>query len=113
MLATKVWLSKGDGNSIGSEVSAFTGFGKLGFLDTMTITKLNPPRTVEVLHTGKVLRGIGKFELSELAEDKTQFDWYEQVEIPLGYLGLFAWWLIRPGFTLGVRISLRKLAKTL
>lgn len=113
MLGTRVWLSAGDGKSIGSEVSAFTGIWKLGFLDTMTITKLEPPALVEVLHTGKVLRGEGKFELTQVSADQTQFDWYEQIEIPLGYLGLTLWWLIRPGFTLGVWYSLRMLAKTL
>lgn len=113
MIGTKVWLSRGDGNSVGSEISAFTGIGKLGFLDTMTITKLIPPQLVEVLHTGKVLRGEGRFELTAVANSKTRFDWYERVEIPFGWAGLLAWWLIRPGFTFGVWISLRKLARSL
>jgi hypothetical protein len=113
MIGTKVWLSAGDGSSIGSEISAFTGIGKLGFLDTMTITKLEPPRLVEVLHTGKVLRGEGRFELTEISAGKTRFDWFERVEIPFGWFGRIAWWLIRPGFTLGVWYSLRKLAKSL
>jgi hypothetical protein len=113
MIGTKVWLSRGDGSSVGSEISAFTGIGKLGFLDTMSITKLAPPNLVEVLHTGKVLRGEGRFELTAVSENQTRFDWFERVEIPFGYLGLLAWWLIRPGFTLGVWYSLRKLAKSL
>lgn len=113
MLSTKVWLSAGDGKTVGSEIAAFTGVWKLGFLDTMTITKLAPPALVEVLHTGKVLRGEGKFELTQVSVNQTQFDWFERVEIPFGYLGLAVWWLIRPGFTLGVWYSLRKLAKTL
>ena len=113
MIGTKVWLSRGDGSSVDSEISAFTGIGKLGFLDTMTITKLTPPHSVEVLHTGKVLRGEGRFELTEVSANQTRFDWFERVEIPFGYLGLLAWWLIRPGFTFGVWYSLRKLAKSL
>lgn len=113
MIGTKVWLSRGDGSSVDSEISAFTGVGKLGFLDTMTITKLTPPHLVEVLHTGKVLRGEGRFELTEVSANQTRFDWFERVEIPFGYLGLLVWWLIRPGFTFGVWYSLRKLAKSL
>jgi hypothetical protein len=113
MIGTKVWLASGDGSSVGSEIAAFTGIGRLGFLDTMTITKLEPPRLVEVLHTGKVLRGIGAFELTEISASQTRFDWFERVEIPFGAVGAALWWLIEPGFKFGVWVSLRKLAKTL
>ena len=37
MLGTHVEVTKGDGASVGSELSAFTGLGPAGFLDTMTI----------------------------------------------------------------------------
>lgn len=113
MLGTRVWLAAGDGSSVGSEIAAFTGIWKLGFLDTMTITKLQPPTLVEVIHTGKVLKGLGKFELIELSPTQTQFNWFERVEIPFGWLGALLWRLIRPGFRLGVWLSLRKLAKSL
>ncbi|MDA2975236.1 MAG: SRPBCC family protein [Actinomycetota bacterium] len=113
MIGTKVWLAGGDGASVGSQIAAFTGIWKLGFLDTMTITKIEPPRLVEVLHTGKVLRGEGSFELIAVTERETQFNWFERVEIPAGLAGLAAWWLIRPGFKFGVWFSLRKLAKSL
>jgi hypothetical protein len=79
----------------------------------MTITKIEPPRLVEVLHTGTVLRGEGSFELIAVTQRQTQFNWFERVEIPAGLVGLAAWWLIRPGFKFGVWFSLRKLAQSL
>ncbi len=63
MLGTRVEVTKGDGASIGSELSAFTGVGSAGFLDTMTITRWDAPYRVDVLHTGKVVRGTGTMEV--------------------------------------------------
>ena len=46
MLGTRVEVTKGDGASVGSELSAFTGLGPVGFLDTMTITRWDAPYRV-------------------------------------------------------------------
>ena len=46
MLGTRVEVTKGDGASVGSELSAFTGLGPAGFLDTMTITRWDAPYRV-------------------------------------------------------------------
>ena len=51
------------GRAEGETVSAFTGVGRFGFLDTMTITLWDPPRRAVVRHTGKVVRGSGAFEV--------------------------------------------------
>lgn len=41
MLGTRVW-SDGSGQGVGAQLSAFTGVGRLGFLDTMEITEWEP-----------------------------------------------------------------------
>ena len=41
----------------GASLEAFTGFGRLGFLDTMTVTTWQPPHRAVVRHTGRVVHG--------------------------------------------------------
>jgi hypothetical protein len=51
---------RGAGRSgVGARIEAWTGVGPLGFLDTMEITRWEPPRSCHVLHTGKVVKGTG------------------------------------------------------
>ena len=49
MLGTRVW-SEGPASGVGARINAFTGAGRVGFLDTMEITEWEPPRLVRVLH---------------------------------------------------------------
>src|SRR4051794_12580617 len=65
---TTVRVAAGDGRSAGSRIEAFTGIGRLGFLDLMTITSWNPPFQVDVLHTGRVVRGPGMMRVTELSD---------------------------------------------
>jgi hypothetical protein len=104
MLQSKVW------------VAAFTGpfykryplFSKLGLLDTMVVTNWQPPARCEVMHTGKVLRGAGTFELVEISKNVTQFNWSEDIECSrLQFLAIF------PFLWIGVRISLARLSTSL
>jgi uncharacterized protein YndB with AHSA1/START domain len=111
MLGTRVEVTQGDGASVGSAVEAWTGAGPLGFLDTMTITTWDPPRLCEVLHTGKVVKGTGRFEVLSIGTDRCRFIWSEDLELPLGALGAAGWPLARPFFAAGVRHSLNKLAR--
>lgn len=108
MLGTKVWTSDGDGASAGSQIAAFTGVGRLGFLDTMTITLWQPPTRCEVLHTGKVVRGIGWMGAESTGPQSCTFIWGETLHLPFGALGRVAWVLVGPVMTWGVRASLRK-----
>ena len=59
MLGTSVWAVD-SGEGVNGRIAAFTGLfpksRKLGFIDCMTITKWEPPRVCDVLHTGKVAR---------------------------------------------------------
>ena len=106
MLGTRVEVTKGDGASVGSELSAFTGLGPAGFLDTMTITRWDAPYRVDVLHTGKVVRGTGIMEVVALPGGRSRFIWSEDLDLPLGRLGQLGWPLARPAFLSGVRRSL-------
>ena len=109
MLGTKV---TGSGNSIGGTVAAFTGFWKIGFLDTMEITKWQPPFRCDVLHTGKVVKGTGSFQVKEVSAAQSIFVWIEDLEIPLGVIGLIGFKLLKPLFVAGVKSSLNKFAKS-
>ena len=107
MLGTRV----SGGHGVGARVEAFTGLGRLGFLDTMTITAWVPPYRCEVLHTGRVVRGTGVFEVVDLGDGRSRFVWSEVLDLPLGLLGRLGWPLVRPLFLAGVRRSLARFAR--
>jgi len=109
MLGTRVEVRVGDGRSVGSELAAWTGsrgeYRGTGFWDTMIITAWDPPYRVEVLHTGRVVRGTGTMAVVA-APGGSRFIWSEDLDLPLGALGRLGWPLARPAFLAGVRASL-------
>jgi len=109
MLGTKV---SGDGASVGGKIAAFTGVGPIGFLDTMEITKWEPPNRCDVLHTGRVVRGTGSFQVESIDSNLSRFIWIEDLDLPLGLLGKFGFKILRPFFVYGVQSSLNKFAKS-
>lgn len=111
MLGTRVSVTRGDGVSEGSELSAWTGVGRVGFWDTMVITRWEPPFRVDVLHTGSVVRGTGYMEVLALPGRRSRFIWSEDLVIPLGALGAIGWPVVRPVFRAGVVKSLRAFAR--
>lgn len=111
MLGTDVRTTGGDGVGEGATLEAFTGVGKLGFLDTMVITEWDPPHRVVVEHTGRVVRGSGVMEVLELPDGRSRFVWSEQIEPPLGAVGRVGWRAIRPAFALGIQRSLDSFAR--
>ena len=111
MLGTKVWPVDGDGTGVGGKIEAFTGIWRIGFLDTMEITNWEAPTRCDVLHTGRVVRGTGTFEVISVSPTSSNFVWSEDLEIPLGILGKVGFSLLRPGFVFGVRKSLEKFAR--
>ena len=111
MLGTTVRSLDGPGHHVGARLEAFTGVGPVGFLDTMTITAWQPPTRVDVMHTGRVVRGIGIMEVEALGPDRSRFTWAEDLELPWGGLGRAGWPLVRPGFLSGVRRSLAAFAR--
>ena len=111
MLGTWVRPVDGDGRGVGAKLEAFTGVGAAGFLDTMTITLWDPPRRVDVLHTGKVVRGTGAMEVIALPNGHSRFVWSESLDLPLGLIGRLGWPLAKWPFLYGVRRSLTTFAK--
>jgi hypothetical protein len=110
MLGTKVWPTRYRGQGVGGHVSAWTGFGPLGFLDTMEITRWDPPRACHVLHTGRLVRGPGRFDVEPRPGGST-FVWSEELELPLGALGRAGWPLVKPFAAAGILLSLKRFAR--
>jgi carbon monoxide dehydrogenase subunit G len=101
----------GDGRRLGATLSAVTGFGPLAFTDNMEISEWEPPRRCVVLHTGKIIRGDGVFEVEELGPERSRVLWTERLDLPFGVIGLAGWTLGRGLFRAGVASSLRKMAR--
>ena len=79
----------------------------------MVITKWEPPRLVEVQHTGRIIRGPGIFEIEPRGEHCT-FVWTERLYFPWslwGRLWDLGWLVARPLVAFGVRRSLARFAR--
>ncbi len=110
ILATTVRRTSTARAGLGTEIEAFTGFGRAGVTDTMRVTEWDPPRRCTVEHTGRLIRGRGIFEVAERSGGST-FSWTEDVELPFGVLGRIAWPLVRPLTRLGLRRSVNRFAR--
>jgi hypothetical protein len=110
MLGTRVAVTHAGGEGVGGRLEAFSGIGRIGFLDPMEITLWQPPRACGVRHTGRVVRGTGVFEVEPRGNGRSRFHWREDLDLPLGAMGRLGWLLVRPLFAYGVRLSLRRFA---
>lgn len=110
MVLTRAWVVGGDGRSRGSRLAATTGIGPLAFLDTMDVTGWRPPHEVEVRHTGRVLRGRGRFHVLPRPGGGSRIVWEEELVIPFGAAGRLAWRIVGPVSAVLLRLSLRRLA---
>jgi hypothetical protein len=116
MLQTRVWVTSDIRAGVGTSISALTGplvksGFKFGLLDKMVVTNWLPPYLCEVDHVGKVIKGTGKFELTDLSkgdEIATNFDWSETFRAPKAVFLL----IYLPTY-LGVRISLLRFRRSL
>lgn len=108
MLQTTVEVTSDIREGVGTSIAAFTGIGKLGIMDHMTVTSWNPPTICDVVHTGAIIKGTGRFELTALSENSTRFDWSEEILAPRAIFLLIA-----PGLYAGVRILLSALRRQL
>ena len=106
------------GTGVGAQVVARTGIGPVGFADAMVITQWDPPRRCVVRHTGRVVRGLGIFEVAQHGE-RCEFRWTEQLELPLSSAGAlgrwvvapFGRWIVAPLARQGLAASLRRFAR--
>ena len=116
MLQTRVWVTSDIRSGVGTSISALTGplvksEFKFGLLDKMVVTNWLPPRLCEVDHVGKIIKGTGKFELTDISRNQevaTNFDWSETIEAPKAIFLL----IYLPTY-LGVRISLLRFRRSL
>lgn len=58
--------------------------------DVMRVTRWEPERVLEVVHLGRVIAGIGAFELRSRPPGGTHLTWWEEIDPPLGRLGAWA-----------------------
>ena len=112
MLGTKVKGTKNNGQGLGGEIVAWTGFWKIGFNDPMVITKWVEPKIVDVTHLGKIVKGTGSMIVERIDENKSRFIWSESINLPLGLIGKLGWLFIKPLFVSGIKYSLNKFALT-
>lgn len=89
-----------EAGGLGGRFRAWTGLGRVGFWDPMTITSWE--RTAdgggrcEVLHRGAVVKGEGEFVVLARGEQASRFVWAEVVDVPLGAAGAAGWRALRP-----------------
>lgn len=103
------------GTGAGAEVVARTALGRVGFTDTMVITEWTPPRRCVVRHAGRVVRGLGVFEVVPQGE-LSEFRWTELIDLPVPaavrpaatWLGR---WTVAPLARLGLDYALRRFAR--
>ncbi len=98
------------GTGVGAQVVARTGLGPLGFADTMVITEWDPPNRCVVRHTGRVIRGLGIFEVARRGE-LSEFRWTEQLQLPLSSAGPLGRWIVVPLAQRALDESLRRFAR--
>jgi len=110
MVATRV---RGTASAVGEKLEGWTGLGPVGFLDTMTISEWDPPRSCTVAHTGHVVRGSGGFEVAARGAAACRVTWWEKVDLPLGVLGRIGWLVIGPTTRLFFKVSLGRLKRIL
>jgi hypothetical protein len=102
---------------VGGRIRAWSGLGRLGFWDHMTVTSWETRQDgggrCEVLHTGTVVRGEGEFEVVAEGPDASRFIWFEMAVIPGGRLGALAFRLVRPVVERLIDQGLERLRKRL
>lgn len=111
MLFTSVERLAQGGEGVGGRISAVTGFGRIGVRDPMTITVWRPPYRCENRHDGRLVRGVGAFDVEPLPGGRSRFTWSEWLELPFGAVGEVAFLIGRPFFTGFLAICLWRLAR--
>ncbi|MBA3744854.1 SRPBCC family protein [Sporichthya sp.] len=101
----------GAGRGEGERIIGWTGFRPLAIADRMTITAWDPPRRLDVVKTGRMLKGTAWFEVQPLGADRSRVRWCEALVPPFGAPGR----LLTPFLSIGTRVviglALRRFAR--
>ena len=108
MVGTIVRPILNNGVGIGGSIEAQTNFGIFTMVDSMEITVWEPPYRCAVLHTGRIVRGSGLFEIQPITASTSLFIWSETLDIPFGILGRVGWILAQPFASFGIVWSLQR-----
>jgi hypothetical protein len=110
---TRVHHVDGPDLGIGTRLLARTGIGRLGFDDPMTVTAVSAlpagARAYEVVHTGRVVKGVGEFRVEPRGAG-ARFSWSERVVVPGGPLAPALWLVGGPSIRLLFGWALRRFA---
>ncbi len=107
---TRTRYVDGPALAVGTRIAARTGLGPLGFVDPMTVTAMDEPHRYEVVHTGRVVKGVGSFAVEPDGRG-TRFTWWERVEVPGGPLAPLLWRVGAPLTRLAFGHALRRLRR--
>ncbi len=107
---TRVRHVDGPDLAVGTRLLARTAVGRVGFDDPMTVTAVDVPQSYEVVHTGRVVKGVGAFVV-EPDGGGSRFTWWERVDVPGGPLAPVVWWVGGPLTRLLFGWALRRLRR--
>lgn len=110
MIATRVAPVDGEAHEVGGRLRAVTGVRGHGVVDTMRITRWEPPLRCDVAHTGRIVRGSASFQVSDLGAGRSRVSWIESIEPPAGRAGQIGLGLIGPLVRVPILVSLRRFA---
>ena len=105
---TRVEVVAGDGRGVGTVVHAFTGVGRVGFLDVFHVVGWEPPHRVDVVHVGRLVRGPGAFRLSERGPERTVMAWSEDLHLPFPAIANRIWPVAGPLAGAALALGLRR-----
>jgi carbon monoxide dehydrogenase subunit G len=106
--ATSVEVLGDQREGVGTRVRAVTKIAGVPITDVMTVLVWDAPRRLEVEHEGWPIKGPAWFQLSTDAGG-TRFDWIEDLDPPLGFLGELGGRVLRAPIERVLRKSLMKL----
>jgi hypothetical protein len=110
VLGSRVRAGLGDGRGVGGTIIAETGYGPLTITDPMEITQWDPPRSVTLRHTGRLVSGTATYQVESLGPSRSRLTWSEELTAPHPALQpIYA--LGVPMFTALIRVSLRRFAR--
>lgn len=97
-------------DGVGARIEAWTGIGRVGFLDPMVVEVWDPPHRLVLRHTGRVVRGRAGYDIADTGSG-SRLTWWEQVVPPLGVVGRVGWQVLAPVAEVILRRCLRRVAE--